>query len=652
VIFSGWTSGESIHCDPNVGTVEFSVYGPARWLDEIASDAICFKEYPTLEVDSWVKYSILTVDKVLYDLLVWRSTVFKCCDATLTNDSRRASIIEAAAGSLWQQLKTVSQNTILAMPSSDRYGRLYVQIDQQYIPVADRSTIPVVMEITKPDIAGDIDIDRQVIPPVALLELSGTYWDGVEATEIISRSAGTGYGIFGKTEVKDRLLLSDQAQANELAGLMFSCLNNEFSLVSIPLAANNRMIDITPASIITLSLAAGDTPRGIAWSNKRFIPRRVDYKYRPESGVFLSSIELEAETTGALAVTVDPDQDPEENYTDQPDTDIDWPIVPTYPPLVGYPPPTYIPEDPITGVGGTDCRTNTDAPITGPFSMFMTGIGILNSWDSPNYIYSHHEYWVRSSAYTNKTLIEITGWFEKSADGLTWAGDTDNRLTVECMDGDGTYSTATLEAISDTGRGTRRFIFEPAAGHDINQTVIRITPTLRPTWYSYNGWTWLQAINNWPVSSQGPVTPPPTMTNNDPNGFDFTLNGSDGFIDFDMASALPAGSKLNFRGYFASNPTTWQVWATNSYNSAPDPATWAANGWTQVGGSVAYGWATLTNINIAGYRYIRIRAYNNFTVLNTLGFSYAWITGGVEAYRLRFESVRLYNVCPHMKYLG
>jgi hypothetical protein len=104
--------------------------------------------------------------------------------------------------------------------------------------------------------------------------------------------------------VIDQLLVSSQTQSNELAGLYAGWRNNPLPEFEFNLAQNNRMVDLFPRQFLDVSLAADETPRGIAYAGN-LIPRTVTLQYDVEAGCWLTGLLCEAETFAEIAVDGD-----------------------------------------------------------------------------------------------------------------------------------------------------------------------------------------------------------------------------------------------------------------------------------------------------------------------------------------------------------
>ncbi len=305
----GWSDNSPIQWSPDHSTVNMEIKGPAYWMDQIDIMAAGgLKEDAT----GWLHHTAPTIDLVMYNLLYWRSNLAFLIDVLPSGDTRIASGLIANNGSLWEQVKDIA-GRIFSTPCCDPYGRLHLAVDPQMIPYASRSSIPVTMDITKADWREGINITQRLRPVVSQVYLGATD----DADPYFSKAPGTSVLRFGRSQQKDNVLVSGQAQTNQLAGDYLAWQNNPYPSITIPLRGNNRLIGTVPNQYITLSVASGDTPLGIVWTSKRLIPRRVTYTRNPKTGAFLADLECEAETIGVDGVTYTPPAVP---TTPTPDT--------------------------------------------------------------------------------------------------------------------------------------------------------------------------------------------------------------------------------------------------------------------------------------------------------------------------------------------
>lgn len=302
IICMGYIAGESIDWDAETSTVSFSVQGAHQTLSQNEINPLKL----TLATDtpaSWNVVTGLTVDRGVWHLLHWRSNVTALMDFYPTEDTRYAPLLETNEGSIWDQLNEMAFGKIFASGGVDRFGRLFLQIDPQCVPEASR-TWDTVMTLTERDWREKININRTTRRRLAMLSTSGWLTNASGGTNVLYALAmGHVQARHGRSEIIDQLLASSQSQFNTLTGMYMGWKNVEYTF-DISLAQNNRLIDLFPHQFLDITLATGDTPRGIAYSGN-LIPRAVTLQYDPEAGSFSTELECEAETLAELAVNGD-----------------------------------------------------------------------------------------------------------------------------------------------------------------------------------------------------------------------------------------------------------------------------------------------------------------------------------------------------------
>jgi len=159
-----------------------------------------------------------------------------------TEDTRQALELQSGQGSLWTQI-AANTEPIIAKQIVDRFGRLYTQIEIEMIPVADRAD-PTIITMQKIDWKEDLGITRNVMPKNSQIAMSGIYYEDTKsALAYFSASAGHVFKRFGDSVQIERLLLEDQAQCNELAGLLGHA-NPKITLSHYASIINSKTIDL------------------------------------------------------------------------------------------------------------------------------------------------------------------------------------------------------------------------------------------------------------------------------------------------------------------------------------------------------------------------------------------------------------------------
>lgn len=337
ILAIGWLDASECQGDDKKGMSTLAVKGAHYWMNKITGYPSGIENVRNAP-NAWTKIQTLTVDKALWHLLYWRSTLSNCADFFLTGDTRQATALQAPTGSLWAQIKTLAQETILSAPVCDPYSRLFVQVDANYMPESERGDIPTVMTLTKDDYA-NVGVSLTRALEVSRVELSGVAVVNGRGQAIFSLAYGHVFGRHGQPIQKDRLLLSNQAQANTLAGLILSNENRKYQF-SITLTAPVRLITLTPRQYLEITIAADDTPEGIEYSG-HILPRELRLTHDPETGTL--SMELTCDPEIFPAPSVDGDIPPND------DSGVDnwkppkFPPPPLPPPL---PPLPIINQDP------------------------------------------------------------------------------------------------------------------------------------------------------------------------------------------------------------------------------------------------------------------------------------------------------------------
>lgn len=301
IVCMGYVAGETIEWDYEDSTVEFSVVGAHDFLSRIEInpfDLFCAANTPA----DWTVMSALTVDRAAFHLLHWRSNVTALMDFYPSEDTRYAPKLEASSGSVWDQLKGFGAK-IYAGAGVDRFGRLFLEIHPNCVSPADR-TWATVMTVTKKDYVERVSVTRSTRKKISMLSSSGGRSNAFGDTTIIySLAMGHVQTRHGRTVVRDQLLAESQAQFNELTGLAMGRENAEFEF-EFAMPYNNRLVDCFPRQYLEISLAAEDTPRGLAYSGN-LIPKSVTLRFDEESNAFTTELGCDPETSAELAVNGD-----------------------------------------------------------------------------------------------------------------------------------------------------------------------------------------------------------------------------------------------------------------------------------------------------------------------------------------------------------
>jgi hypothetical protein len=298
-------------------------------------------ELATNTPTAWTSMPSLTVKRALFDLLHWYSTATQIMDVYIEDDDRLASELSAAGDTLWEKINELAYLSIFASPGVDPYGRLFIEIEPQLVPEADRDAVQL-LEITQADWTGKIDIARTPTQR-------------------------------GAPEIIDRLLLASQAQSNQLSGLYYGWHHNELGPIRIDLASHLFGFTLFPRQKAYIEIAATDNVRGIA-RNLDIIPREVSYRDDPQNGTLLPTVRFEAVTLEESSINGD--------IPGSESDDISIPPLPPLPPLPSFPP--VYPGDPTVEENGPPVVLLVDA---------VKGLLVTDNFDEPDGADIAYQFW-------------------------------------------------------------------------------------------------------------------------------------------------------------------------------------------------------------------------------------------------------------------
>lgn len=339
ILFTGYIDNGSINRDPITNKLSFEVRSIAGVMSQLANYSVSVESEDNAM--TWYQVRDMTVDRAIIHLLRWQSTILAVADFAQTGDTRQVQYADFDRGSLYDAANGFLESTIGAQLVADRQGKLWSEIDLNLVPTgSSRAAFRTALSTTNTDWRKSIDFGFEPHSSLAYLELGGIYYSGPSSTgssaAFLSGAPGDAQFYRGGVQRNSGLVLSSQAQLNELAGNMLARENAEFPEVDVPLAGDYRFIDIAPQERVTMTLAATDTHRGFIWNGKNFITAGVSFDYDPENQIMFTDLSLREETYGEEgASTIDIPEDPPYNSPSLPPWQIEFPpITPFLPPPI------------------------------------------------------------------------------------------------------------------------------------------------------------------------------------------------------------------------------------------------------------------------------------------------------------------------------
>lgn len=303
VLAIGWIEGESITISSEESTVEFSVAGISRWLSRMQAFPFGIQQTVTAPTN-WVEMRELTIDKALISLLYYRTTALAIVDFFPTGDTKFAAELATQSSTIFDQVRDLTQLTILVNCGSDRFNAIYTTLEPQLVPEANRN-YDVIMEIDDTVWHSDVEVTRSEAELTSLVSLSGV---SVTAANVGSAYFSLAPGHVptrtGDVFVTDNLLLSSQDQANTLASLLFSWKNATLPEIRLPLTNANLFLDIFPTCMLHADSLIAANARGIT-VNGNFYVRGIEVTFDANNGALIPTVSLEGEVFEGLSADGD-----------------------------------------------------------------------------------------------------------------------------------------------------------------------------------------------------------------------------------------------------------------------------------------------------------------------------------------------------------
>ena len=298
IVFRGWTTKEVSTINPLTSTAIIEAETVNGIMNQISSYDIFMAKVPALTGAShWIESENLSLDRVAYQLLRWRSTISNICNFTPASGLAIADNIQFQSlgkGNLFDQLNSnYGDRGYLGFFASDMQSSLFAFEDGQITGAS--ANIQQVMQLEPEDRMDTIQIERDYRPLNSQVQLYAVS----SVTPVAAESPGNVMGYFGGTqEISQGLLVDTQDRLITWSGNLRAKQNAEFKRVTMPLSGNLKL-DAVPQTRVAVSLSAVDNARGYTWTDKTFWLNSVKSTYTADAGYVTQEVELSEIVDGA-----------------------------------------------------------------------------------------------------------------------------------------------------------------------------------------------------------------------------------------------------------------------------------------------------------------------------------------------------------------
>lgn len=253
----------------------------------------------------WWHVFKLQVNRAIQYVTAFHTTLHQMCDVYIANDNSRVWAWDFGDGSLYRQIDDYAASAIAARLLSTKQSQLYIEKDIQTAPANWKPNYVVLALDKNKHLREKLELPRPHRSRVRRVDLEGLLWNGSVATPIIARAPSVAPNQDGVDESLSGYVADSRSELQEVAGYTLAARNNPWTRLSFQFQGNFSLLDIAPQGYFTLSLTANDTKRGIVWTNKKLIPRRITMSYDARAQTMLVDATLDAAAEGTSGVSGD-----------------------------------------------------------------------------------------------------------------------------------------------------------------------------------------------------------------------------------------------------------------------------------------------------------------------------------------------------------
>lgn len=303
IVFVGYIRDGSISIDPETNAVTFSVTNLQGKMQsrELYAVSVVSSSAPT----GWYYLKNMTVDKIIYHLLRWHTTVYNIADVQPNGNTLQVERADFSRSFMFGTLNQFLQSTILGNAAADRQGKLWLETRIDLVPIESR-TLGTAITLTRADWMNSLDISYTRENKTSYVEINGFYYTGPAddaETALISCAPGLAPSYEGAPTSIAGLVLESQTQSNQLAGNILAAATKQFQDVGINFSGNYRILDIAPQERVVINLSDTENWTGIQWINKPFIPTSIDIAYNSQQSSMLIRANVSEESDGPAGIS-------------------------------------------------------------------------------------------------------------------------------------------------------------------------------------------------------------------------------------------------------------------------------------------------------------------------------------------------------------
>jgi hypothetical protein len=304
--FVGYFTNDLIKLEPYSSTYEIYAQGPKGLMQSLTA----FPQTITRSAspDRWDKVANLDLQKFIWYLLYWHSTVLQLFDVDAASMLYLANYkipdrLDAEAGDYNQQIEFAA-NAAGGHFTADFQGKLWFRKNPQIADASYKGSLATIATINDSDWFDAVNVPTRFTAP--LYWLRGAAFISSDSAEmaVMSIAPGTTPGQGSQESIVNSQIVFDQPDLNRRTGYAYALQRNRVPSVQFGVIHGGLVADPAWQEWIVLNITAASNKRGLIFSGTRFLLKEVQIQIDLQNGTTDVHWNVEQEIFGQDGTTI------------------------------------------------------------------------------------------------------------------------------------------------------------------------------------------------------------------------------------------------------------------------------------------------------------------------------------------------------------
>lgn len=278
IFWVGYVMKNTIIYDYKEGTTEFQLGSISEMMKQAQGFSVSCQD--DNNPNTWYKILHLSVQRAMYHYMKWHTTAFNVADFQYTGDDRDVQYFDSNRESMYDAINKFLQSGLKGELVSDRQGKLWAEITPEgqtnmltaypLLTSLDNTSVAsnprtnsVAISSKSARVSNGPQIIERLFPEVSYVEYGGiAYVHATGAsTAILAGGPGVTPAYKGNIDHMEGMILTSQAQLNQIVGNSYAYQNSRYPEVAFPLTGAFKQIDIAPLQVVLFTTDPTQNPR-------------------------------------------------------------------------------------------------------------------------------------------------------------------------------------------------------------------------------------------------------------------------------------------------------------------------------------------------------------------------------------------------------